>query len=687
MFPVTLALASIALAGPPSARDFAMKRTAMMMEMSPEGGKVAYIARSFETICRTTRLERLPPERCKPDERVSAPVDRLLVKDITDPSMPVLRKISIPDDYKVNWLEWSSPDTLLMSIETRWVIGARYYRQPIGRILAIKLDGSKLMSVLFGEEEKLRDSNVKLSGVVDLLPDDPDHVVMGARRNGDYDLFKVNIDDGTAERIAKGHPLTIRWFTNKQHKPAVRMDCATNTCREIKVHRLSDGEVPENPDAKWGEVLTLEVEQRGDEEVQTMTWVAAADHPDQFYVEVEGEDQSHRAIKIFDVRTNRFVKDVFSDPDHDVGGTLINAKTGDYAGAYLWRDRLEYHLVDTDLQTHMDRVNAHFGDRANVIIAGFSEDRRRALAFVSAPNDPGGYYIYEFDDQSLTQIVSAAEAIPSELPSRTDIVSIPTRDGQAITGYHTRPLQNGEPVTAAPLIVLVHGGPESRDYFDYDRDVQFLTSRGYQLLQINFRGSSGYGRTFAEAGYRQWAGTMHDDVIDATRFMVSSGHATPDRTCIMGHSYGGYAALFAGAKRPDLFACVIAGSGVSDLYQSLKDDRRTYGKNSSTFEYWTKSIGDMKTDRAELEAASPVNLASRFDDPVLLVHGEYDRIVDLDQSTKMQKALERAGKSVEKLVLPVGHRHDSWSIEVSTTYFERLEAFLGGVFPETTAAN
>ena len=208
----------------------------------------------------------------------------------------------------------------------------------------------------------------------------------------------------------------------------------------------------------------------------------------------------------------------------------------------------------------------------------------------------------------------------------------------------------------------------------------FLASRGYQVLQVNFRGSSGYGRDFAEAGYGEWGGVMHEDIIDATRHLVSEGAARHETSCIMGYSYGGYAALLAGALQPQDFACVIAGGGPTDLYESLKQDRKAYGKDSSTFEYWTRSIGDMKADRDHLDAISPINLVSRFDDPVLIFHGSEDSIVEVNHSEDMVKALQDAGKDVTYLTLDEGHYHNRWSIESSTEYFETLERFLDDVF-------
>lgn len=664
---------------PPSAFDFAMRPTTGLLELGPEGKQLALLSRTYAKICRSERWARQPLDKCDLSEQRLAANDQILIVDL-ETKKPV-NAIPIPEDARVNWLEWTSSNNLLVSITTSWKIGRRSFNPPTGRILSVKTDGSAPVVMLFGEEDRLLRENLGLSRTVDLLHEDPHHVVMGAWRNGDYDLFRVNVDDGNAVRVAKGRTYTIAWYTNRQGAPSIRLDCATRSCRKIKLFRPADGADPNDEDTDWINVRTFKQTRRGKDDVQEIDWIAPTDVDDEYYVIVEGEEHERRSIKVYNVRTDEFVRDVFSDPDYDVANAVINSETGKYAGAVVWRDRISYHLVDESLQKHLMAINSFFEDRWNISMTGFSDNGQVAVVLASAPNDPGTYYLYDFATSNVVPLINTHSSLPAEFDSETKIVPITTRDGQSITAYHTIPSPNSIQAESAPLIVLAHGGPEVRDYYDYDRDVQFLASRGFQVLQVNFRGSSGYGRRFAEAGYRQWTGTMHEDVMDATREIMSQGHATPESTCIMGHSYGGFAALYAGAVEADEFACVIAGAGVSDMYASLKQDRKKYGSDSGTFEYWTKSMGDMRADRDALEAASPVNLAGMIDGPVLLIHGDDDDVVDISHSEEMRDALVSEGKTVSFLELEEGHYHNRWSIESSTEYFERLESFLETVFP------
>lgn len=662
----------------PSPYDFSMKQTADMMELGPKGQSLAFVKRDYVRICRSERFERLPMDACRSTQRVLAPIETVSIVDTN--TMEVFEIVKIPDDAQVNWMEWTSSNNLLISVTTALKIGQREVSFPVGRILSIKTDRSRPMVVLFGQEKLLLKNNRGLSRVVHMLHDDPDHVIMGARQNKDFDLFKVNVNDGEAKRVAKGKRRTLSWFTDTNGSPSIRMDCTTDSCRTIKAYRPADGADPNEEDTDWLLFRTFKQKRRHDEEFLELSPIAPSDNPFQYYVLTAGEGEERRSIKLIDIRTNSFIKTIFSDPVHDVSGGYINPETGRYAGAQIWRDRLDYEFVDPALSTHWAGINAYFDNAFNVSLTGFSEDGQVAIVYASAPNHPGAYYLYDFERQSMDFIVATHRELPDDLDSSTDILSIPTRDGQSITAYHTKPGLSSQPTQGNPLIMLIHGGPEARDKYDYSRDVQFFASRGYQVVTINFRGSDGYGRAFAEAGYREWGGIMHTDIIDATRFMAAQGHTSGQRTCVMGHSYGGYAALLAAALSPQDFACVIAGSGPSDLNESLAYERKTHGPNSGNLEYWETVIGDRKADKAKLAQISPINLTNMYDDPILLIHGRFDRVVPLSHSTLMKEALISAGVDVDSYYPYACHHHDHWTIDTSIAYFQTVGRFLRRAF-------
>ncbi|MEO1407882.1 MAG: alpha/beta fold hydrolase, partial [Pseudomonadota bacterium] len=203
-------------------------------------------------------------------------------------------------------------------------------------------------------------------------------------------------------------------------------------------------------------------------------------------------------------------------------------------------------------------------------------------------------------------------------------------------------------------IVMPHGGPETYDAIGFDWMAQYFANRGYLVFQPNFRGSAGYGTAFVLAGNGEWGGKMQDDITDGLKALVNEGLADPDNVCIVGASYGGYAALAGGAFTPDLYRCVVAIAPVTDLHRMLKDEKRDYGRNHWVVDYWQERMADGEARKIKLRSVSPSEYADSFQSPVLLIHGDKDRIVPLKQSEIMHQALLDAGKLVTFITLERG---------------------------------
>ena len=225
------------------------------------------------------------------------------------------------------------------------------------------------------------------------------------------------------------------------------------------------------------------------------------------------------------------------------------------------------------------------------------------------------------------------------------------------------------------MIVMPHGGPESYDSVGFDWLAQSLANEGYLVLQPNFRGSGGFGASFAQAGYGEWGRKMQDDVTDGAKALITMGWADPNRTCIVGWSYGGYSALAGGALTPDLYKCVVAIAGVSDLKTMLGHEKRENGPDSRTYAYWQSVIGDPDKDAAAIEAVSPYRLAANFKAPVLLIHGTDDLVVPQRQSELMDEALRAANKPVTFLRIGKDD-HSLVAPESRTRALNEVAAFL-----------
>jgi dipeptidyl aminopeptidase/acylaminoacyl peptidase len=329
-----------------------------------------------------------------------------------------------------------------------------------------------------------------------------------------------------------------------------------------------------------------------------------------------------------------------------------------FAGVSYFADTLTYALADPRLQKHVEGVQRYFNGTANVFVLGTDRGATRLLLEVVGPRAPGDYYLYDVGQSRLSFLTSAREWLEPERLADVEVRRTKTRDGTTVTSYLTRP--GGVPAAGAlPLVVMPHGGPETRDTLTFDPMAQAFAAQGWLVLQTNFRGSAGFGRRFATAGYRQWSKRMQDDVTDAVTELVGQGIADPQRIVIYGASYGGYAALAGAVVTPDLYRAAVSLAGVSDLDVFLKYTRRVGGADSEQYEHWVERMGDPERDAGALAAASPRLRAQDIRIPILLMHGTADRIVPIAQSRIMEQALEAAGKPV-RLIAFDGEDHSGW---------------------------
>lgn len=314
----------------------------------------------------------------------------------------------------------------------------------------------------------------------------------------------------------------------------------------------------------------------------------------------------------------------------------------------------------------------------DVTVTSETADGRLALVFVSSDRNPGDYYLFDTVAKKADHVLSAREWFDPAKMHPTQPVRFAARDGLEIHGYVTRPL--GSEGKALPTVVMPHGGPFGiRDYWQFDNDVQLLASAGYAVLQVNFRGSGGYGRDFHHAGAREWGGKMQDDVTDATRWAIKEGIADASRICLYGASYGAYASLMGVAKEPSLYRCAAGYVGVYDLpTMHTEGDIRESGTGKTYLDEW---VGP----RAEVASASPTRMADRIKVPVFLAAGGEDRRTPIEHSRMMEQALKRAGVPVETLYYET-EGHGFYRPEHRREFYTRLLAFLSRSLGGATAS-
>ncbi len=308
-----------------------------------------------------------------------------------------------------------------------------------------------------------------------------------------------------------------------------------------------------------------------------------------------------------------------------------------------------YEFFDASLDARVRGIQAALAG-TSVRLVSWSSDFRDLVVETSGGWNAGLYLLFKAGTPEPTLLAARRPDIADDQVVPTEIVRYTARDGLEIPALVTaRPSlrETGN----APLVVIPHGGPAAYDRFEFDWMAQYFASRGFVVLQPQFRGSSGFGATFRRAGHGEWGGKMQSDVDDGVDFLVEQQLVDPQRVCIVGASYGGYAALAAGAYSPGKYKCVASIAGVADLERMLRSDRRKYGRDHWAVEYWERQYGGEEFDWDALQAISPTHAAEAFQAPVLLIHGKKDTIVPIDQSKRMRKALKRAGKDVTLIEL------------------------------------
>lgn len=357
----------------------------------------------------------------------------------------------------------------------------------------------------------------------------------------------------------------------------------------------------------------------------------------------------------------------------DVAGALSDPWTRNIVGAAWIADEVERQYFEADLQSVYDAAVAALG--GSVSLSSWSRDRSRFIIYAERGMDGGGYYLFTPAANTMRRLAMRYPELAQHPTGERQAIRYRARDGVSIPAILTLPEGSR---TNLPLVLLPHGGPHGpRDDLGFDWWAAFLASRGYAVLQPNYRGSGGYGQAWEEAGYRQWGGLMQHDLDDGVDALARAGIINPANVCIVGASYGGYATLAGVTMTPERYRCGASVAGVSDLSQMLLDtERRTGGDDSMASDWWRQSMGDREEDRAAVRAASPVNLADRVTAPVLLIHGNDDTVVPIDQSRRMLRALQGAGKDVRFVELT---GDDHWLSDAPTRIrmLREIETFLG----------
>jgi len=333
--------------------------------------------------------------------------------------------------------------------------------------------------------------------------------------------------------------------------------------------------------------------------------------------------------------------------------------------------------IDPDLGAVHTALSRVFKDQ-RVDLEAWSDDRSRVVVRTSAPAHPPAWYLFDRPRKELSPLGDEYPELKGAVLGTTRWITYKAADGLEIPAYVTLP--PGAPAEGGklPLVVMPHGGPTVRDDYDFDFMAQFLATRGYVVLQPEFRGSWGFGQAFEYAGRGEWGGKMQTDLLDGVAALAASGTIDPARVCIFGASFGGYAALAGAALHPEAYRCAASFAGISDLGLMIVEEGRLYGRDSLGVRELRRVLG--KASIFKLNATSPDKHADAIKAPILLMHGDKDTVVPPEQSEKMAAALKDAGKPVEYLVLKDENHYLTHS-DTRTQMLEALGAFLAKNLP------
>jgi len=348
---------------------------------------------------------------------------------------------------------------------------------------------------------------------------------------------------------------------------------------------------------------------------------------------------------------------------------VVAPKTREVLGIQYVTDVPKALWFDPQLAQVQAALDQNLPNRTNTIVS-LSDNLQRLIVLSWSPTDFGTYYLFDLSKKQLIPLFKRAPWMKPEQMAEVKPVSYTSRDGLTIHGYLTLP--RGAPKQKLPLVVYPHGGPWVRDAYDFDYDVQFLANRGYAVLQMNYRGSTGYGEAFAKKGLRNIGRGIQDDIEDGTRWAITQGIADPGRIAIMGWSFGGYSAAIGPMRSPDLYRCAINMAGVTDWKAQMKyiaEDSPLRRKVNADY------VGDPVADAAELDDISPVRHADKLRVPMLLVYGKSDQTVPYDQMKRFTKALDKAGKHYEVLTRRF-EGHGFTDVKDRTELYKTIEAFL-----------
>ncbi len=562
-------------------------------------------------------------------------------------------RIAFPEKHSLNWYRWAGDDNLLISVTRKTAIYD----------VEVPISGIFSYNIPTGQAQRL---GLKSQGLIgdDVLYVEPGggYLLLAVSKSlfAFPGVYKVDISNNVFTEIVRPQDNVRSWIADDVG--VVRMGISS----DARVTRIYYRRSNEEEFTLINRIRKNEDEETKKESLIDVNHIVAG--KDDGFV-LSNKETGRFALYRFNYTTREIGEKLLDHPENDIKSFTLNDDGSALESVMLTDDRdriVWFDPVYKNLQRMLDRALP--GQEA--WIQSRSADGKRMTVYSTSSTDPGSYYIFEPSAKRLHRFAGINDRINPAQMAETKYLRYKARDGLSIPAYLTLPV--GRLPSKLPLIVMPHGGPYGiRDTPDYDRDVQFLANRGYAVVQPNFRGSETYGEEFYKKGEGQIGRAMQDDLDDAVDWLAAQGIVDASRVCIVGSSYGGYAALWGVIRNPERYRCAASFAGVTDFGSQLKYSKR--GMESRHARNWQAVIRG--NEDFELDTVSPAKNANKLDRPILLTHGDDDIVVPISQHKLMVAALKGVGKSAESHIYE-NEGHGLSNVANQKDWLERLEAFL-----------
>ncbi len=562
----------------------------------------------------------------------------------------------------VDRYEWANNERLVFTRYIKRDEDERPFNR--GQIYAGNFDGSK-KAVIFGylggktqsgtRLNKNRGAERSFGEILHMLPDDPKHIIIAARQmTNDYDssvrILKLNIYTYKKSLIARTPLGNMRVILNSQGEPVFSRG------RDVR------GEMRQflYKNNSWEEI-------KEDNPLHQYRIVSTDKSGSKLYL-LSYFDSKTESLFEYDL-SNQKISKIYQHPTVDIGRLIRKPEDGSVVGVEIMPGKIEFHYIDDSdefAKLHSGLARAFVGQY--ITITSRTRDQKEMIVLAQSDKNPGDFYLFDNEKKSASHLLSKKSWIYPEDMSEKKPIQFESRDGVTIYGYLTLPKNKQE---KAPLVTYVHGGPYGvQDVWWYESETQMLANNGYAVLQVNYRGSGGFGREYERVAYRKRSTLIQQDIIDGTRWAMSLPEIEANNACIMGWSFGGYSALMAPLLEPELFKCSIAAAGVYDAIE--QEDDADYSKIRSVAAHAMEIYGD---EEALLKKESPLTYIDRLSIPVFIVHGGKDKRVPPEQAYILKAALDERNLPYEWM-FKESEGHGFYREENREEFYDRSLKFL-----------